>query len=132
MRNTLERATDCSLVLMDESLSSTSAVEASYIAGEVIIGLSMIGCRCIFATHLHDLAQRVGELNQHPSARARIDNLVATLKDGEGDRRSYKIVRMCPDGLSHARSIAEKYGVTLESIMKARGWAKHEVIDRGQ
>lgn len=132
LRNTLERATDCSLVLMDESLSSTSAVEASHIAGEVIIGLSMIGCRCIFATHLHDLAQRVGELNQHPSARARIDNLVATLKDGEGDRRSYKIVRMCPDGLSHARSIAEKYGVTLESIMKARGWAKHEVIDRGQ
>jgi len=121
LRNTLERATDCSLVLMDETLSSTSAIEASYIAGEVIIGLSLIGCRCIFATHLHDLAQRVGELNQHPSAKARIDNLVATLKDGESDQRSYKIVRMCPDGLSHARSIAEKYGVTLESIMETRG-----------
>jgi DNA mismatch repair ATPase MutS len=29
LRNTLERATDCSLVLMDETLSSTSAIEAS-------------------------------------------------------------------------------------------------------
>jgi DNA mismatch repair ATPase MutS len=132
LRNTLEKATDCSLVLMDETLSSTSALEASYIAGEVIIGLSMIGCRCIFATHLHDLAQRVGELNRHPSARARIDNLVATLKDRESDQRSYKIVRTRPDGLSHARSIAEKYGVTLDSITKTRNRTGDEVISSGQ
>lgn len=120
LRRTLEKATEYSLVPMDETLSSTSALEAGYIAGEVIIGLSLIGCRGLFATHLHDLAQRVDTLNAHPAVKAKIDNLVATLKSGEGEVRSYRIERMKPDGMSYARSIARKYGVTLEQILEMR------------
>lgn len=104
-----------SLVLLDESFSSTGAYEASAIAGEVISGLSLVGCRVIFSTHLHELAARTSELNSRCKADggAAIDNLVAEL---DGDRRSFKIVRKSPDGKSHASDIANKYGISFDSI----------------
>lgn len=112
-----------SLVLLDESFSSTGAFEASAIAGEVISGLSLVGCRVIFSTHLHELASRTAELNKKCSAEggAAIDNLVAELN---GDRRSFKIVRKSPDGKSYAADIANKYGISFETI-KERLKCKH-------
>ncbi len=112
----LDIITEHSLVLMDETLSSTSAIEATYIAAEVIVGLSLIGCRCIFATHLHDLSQMVDELNEKSPNGSRIDNLVAQLDDRDNNTRSYKILRTKPDGLSYAKNIAEQYGITLDRI----------------
>ncbi|MBP5270838.1 MAG: hypothetical protein ILO42_07775 [Clostridia bacterium] len=53
-----ERVTAHSLVLLDESLSSTGAYEASYIAAEVLSGFSMAGCRTLFSTHLHELSSK--------------------------------------------------------------------------
>jgi len=55
--------TDQSLVLLDESLSSTGSFEASYIAAEVLAGLSRAGCRAIFSTHLHELAAEFVSIN---------------------------------------------------------------------
>lgn len=117
LRQTLEAASQYSLVLMDEALSSTSAIEASYIASEVLIGFSIIGLRGIFATHLHDLAQKIDELNSNPDSRVKLDNLVATV-DSASNKRSFIISRTKPEGLSYAKSIAEKYGITLEQIKK--------------
>ncbi len=112
-------ATKHSLILMDETLSSTSAIEGTYIAGEVLTGLSLIGSRCIFATHLHDLTQQVEQINSQSQVKAKLDNLVVMV-DSETGERNYKVVRMTPDGLSHAKNIAEKYGITLEYIKKMR------------
>ena len=105
-----------SLVLLDESLSSTGAFEASYIAAEVLLGFSKVGCRTVFSTHLHTLAARVDELNRDAAAfgGARIDTLVAKIE--EGGRRSFKILRMKPDGKSYAKDIADKYGLSFEKI----------------
>ena len=107
-----------SLVLLDESLSSTGAFEASYIAAEVLLGFSKVGCRTIFSTHLHTLAARVDELNRDAAAfgGAKIDTLVAKIE--AGGIRSFKIIRMKPDGKSYARDIAGKYGLTYEEIVK--------------
>ena len=44
-----------------------------------------------------------------------IDTLVAGIEEG---KRSFKIVRAKPDGKSYARDIAEKYGLSYESIVK--------------
>ena len=106
-----------SLVLLDESLSSTGSFEASYIAAEVLAGLSRMGCRCLFSTHLHELASEIDEINERTSAEggARIDTLVAGIEDG---KRSFKIFRQKPDGKSYARDIADKYGLSYESIVK--------------
>ncbi len=107
-----------SLVLLDESLSSTGSYEASYIAAEVLAGLAQAGCRCLFSTHLHELAGEIDRINAD-SARAggvQIDTLVAGIM-GEG-KRSFRIVRQKPDGKSYARDIAERYGLTYATILK--------------
>ena len=110
-----ENVTKRSLVLLDESLSSTGSFEASYIASEVIAGLASVGCRCLFSTHLHELASGIDEINEKARAAggSAVDTLVAGIEEG---RRSFKIVRAKPDGKSYARDIAEKYGLSYDMI----------------
>ncbi len=105
-----------SLVLLDESLSSTGSFEASYIAAEVLAGLSRVGCRTLFSTHLHELAAQIDEINARtaPEGGVIIDTLVAGIAEG---KRSFKIYRQKPDGKSYARDIADKYGLSYESIV---------------
>ena len=116
LREIFEVITPSSLVLMDESFSSTGAYEASYIAAEVLGALSYVGCRCIFSTHLHQLAAELDAINEKAARTggAPIDTLVAGMETGQ---RSFKILRKKPDGKSYARDIAEKYGITYESII---------------
>ena len=116
LRDIFHDVTKNSLVLLDESLSSTGSYEASYIAGEVLAGFSRIGCRCLFSTHLHELAAEIDNINARtaPDGGTRIDSLVAGIEDG---KRSFKIYRMKPDGKSYARDIADKYGLSYETIV---------------
>jgi DNA mismatch repair ATPase MutS len=109
--------TDESLVLLDESLSSTGSYEASYIAAEVLAGLSRAHCRCIFSTHLHELAAEIPAISERTAAEggSPIDTLVAGIEEG---KRSFKIHRAKPDGKSYARDIAGKYGLTYEEILQ--------------
>jgi len=106
-----------SLVLLDESLSSTGSFEASYIAAEVLAGLAQARCRCLFSTHLHELAAEIDRINTESAARGgvRIDTLVAGIEEG---KRSFRIIRAKPDGKSYARDIAERYGLTYTSIIE--------------
>ncbi len=114
----LDVISDRSLVLLDETLSSTGSFEASYIAAEVLSGLSMAKCRCIFSTHLHELANEIDAINARtaPAGGAPIDTLVAGIEE-EG-RRSFRIWRTKPDGKSYARDIAVKYGLTYDNILQ--------------
>ena len=112
--------TKYSIVLLDESFSSTGSYEGSYIAAEVLSGISMVGCRCLFATHLHELAAEIDRINSESLAKggAKIDTLIAGIEEG---KRSFKIYRAKPDGKSYARDIAERYGLTYENILKKIG-----------
>jgi len=116
LREIFENVTADSLVLLDESLSSTGSFEASYIASEVLAGFSRVGCRCLFSTHLHELAAEIDNINARtlPEGGVRIDTLVAGIEEG---KRSFKIVRAKPDGKSYARDIADKYGLSYENIV---------------
>ena len=109
--------TPYSLVLLDESLSSTGSYEGSYIAAEVLSGLAIVGCRCLFATHLHELAAEIDRINEQSKKNGGvlINTLVAGIEEG---RRSFKIYRAKPDGKSYARDIAERYGLTYDSILR--------------
>ncbi len=115
-----DSVTEHSLVLLDESFSSTGSYEGSYIASEVLSGLSMAGCRCLFATHLHELAAEIDRINAESMAKGgvKIDTLVAGIEEG---KRSFKIFRAKPDGKSYARDIALRYGLTYENILKKIG-----------
>ena len=112
----LGQLSDTDMLLMDESFSSTSGLEAGYIASEVLTGIGVIGCCGLFVTHIHDLPMKIAEYNNYPGNRSKIDNLVAQMENKEGGVRSYRISRTTPDGLSYARDIASRYGLNLEEI----------------
>ena len=105
------------MILLDESLSSTGAYEASYLASEVLAAFAALGVRGIFSTHLHELAASVAEINERSEAAGgvKIDTLVAGIEDGA---RSFRIYRMKPDGKSYARDIADKYGLSFENLTR--------------
>lgn len=116
LKEIFDSATSDSMMLLDESLSSTGAYEASYIASEILTGFAAMRIRGIFSTHLHELAARVPEINERSreSGGISIDTLVAGMEEGE---RSFKIHRAKPDGKSYARDIADKYGLSFENLM---------------
>ena len=105
------------MILLDESLSSTGAYEASYIASEILTAFAVRRCRGIFSTHLHELAAGIADVNSRSVSLGgvKIDTLVAGIDEG---RRSFKIKRAKPDGKSYARDIADKYGLSFEQLMK--------------
>lgn len=105
-----------SLVLLDESFSSTGSYEASYIASEVLTGFSIVGCRCLFSTHLHELSAQLDEINKKCAEQGgvAVDTLVAGINGAE---RSFEITRAKPDGKSYARDIADKFGLSYDKIM---------------
>ena len=116
LREIFDAVDEHGLILLDESLSSTGAYEASYIASEILTAFAVLGCRGIFSTHLHELAHSLPEINERSAERGgvKIDTLVAGIEEG---KRSFKIHRMKPDGKSYAKDIADKYGLSFESLV---------------
>jgi len=120
LREIFDEVTEDSLILLDESLSSTGAYEATYIASEILTAFAAMSVRGIFSTHLHDLAASVPEINRKSREAGGIllDTLVAGIEEG---RRSFKIIRAKPDGKSYAKDIADKYGLSYESLIAKVG-----------
>ena len=55
--------TDQSLLLMNESIQSTTPKECIEIASELVRIFAIIGARGVFATHLTDIAHMCDEIN---------------------------------------------------------------------
>jgi DNA mismatch repair ATPase MutS len=126
LREIFDAVSEDSMVLLDESLSSTGAYEATYIASEILTSFAVMRVRGIFSTHLHDLAAGVPAINQKSSELGgiQIDTLVAGIEEG---KRSFKIIRAKPDGKSYAKDIADKYGLSFDTIIaKAKSGGKSE------
>ena len=119
LREIFDLATPDSIILLDESLSSTGAYEATYIASEILTAFAAMRCRGIFSTHLHELAAGITEINARSAecGGIKLDTLVAGMEEGQ---RSFKIYRAKPDGKSYARDIADKYGLSFEELMSKR------------
>ncbi len=117
LREIFDAADSDSMILLDESLSSTGAYEAAYIASEILTAFATMRCRGIFSTHLHELAASTDKISARSveGGGVALDTLVAGIEEG---KRSFKIIRAKPDGKSYARDIAAKYGLTFEELMK--------------
>ena len=116
-------ASERSLILMNESLASTSPGESLYLAEDVVRGLRLLGARAVFATHLHELGERVDAINREVEGASRLVSMVAGIEsndagdDGIGEvRRTYRIRPGPPVGLSYARDVARRYGISFEDI----------------
>ena len=105
-----------SLYLLNESFSTTSFEEGDYIAKDSVRALLKNSVRTIYNTHMHKLGADIDELNSEDTE-AKASSLRAINEEG---RRSFKVEIAPPNGLSYARDIAEKYGVTYEQLMEKR------------
>lgn len=109
------QATQKSVLLLNESFSTTSFSEGLYIAKDVVKVLRRLGARVIFNTHMHELAMSIDEINAL-DGKTKVDSLIMGIQDGQ---RSYKVHCAPPDGRSYAKDIAEKYGVSYEQLMES-------------
>lgn len=117
MKEIFQKLTPHSLVLLDETFSGTSSYEGSYLAADTVGALAALGTHAIYCTHMHELTARIPEINQNPKTRSRVDTLVAG--SGLGDIR-FSITRRPPDGKSYASRIAEKYGLSYDSLLHGK------------
>jgi hypothetical protein len=134
-----------SLILFNESFSSTSPAEALELSRDIVRLLREMGVRAVFATHLHELAAETNQLNATITGDSRIISMVASLiEDAPSSpdeasslderafsdftdhivRRSYKIIPSPPMKTSRARELAHKHGITfdqLHTLLRERG-----------
>lgn len=125
LREIFSRATRHSLLLLNESLASTSATESYFLARDVVSCLRMLGARALFVTHLHELAAACESINSEVDGDSRVQSLVSTVEEGEGGlRRTYRVIPAPPRGQSYTREIARQYGISFEqlrALLKERG-----------
>jgi DNA mismatch repair ATPase MutS len=118
-----ESVTRHSLVLLNESLSSTSGGESLYLAQDVVRVLRMLGSRAVYATHLHGLAASAAELNRDTEGDSRVLSMVALIEaDPDAGEQSlikptFKVVPGPPEGHSYAIDLACRYGISKEQLI---------------
>lgn len=125
-------ATECSLIMLNESLANTSPNESLFLARDIVRVLRLLGVRSIFTTHLHELAGEAPELNSENGSSVQIVSLVSQVSTdplsgdtmNEHAERTFKIIPSQPTGFSYAGEIASRYGIDYEGlvrILKERG-----------
>ena len=112
-RELFSQATGRSLLLLNETFSTTSFEEGYYIARDAVKALLTKGVRTIYNTHMHKLGEDAKALTRE-STGAGAASLIMRTEDG---KRSFKVALAKPEGSSYARDIAEKYGVTYEMLV---------------
>ncbi|WP_162909606.1 MutS-related protein [Aggregatilinea lenta] len=117
-----ERATRYSLILLNESLATTSPGEGLYLARDLVRALRLLGARAVYATHLHELAADLETLNGSTPGDSAAASLVARVVEnpaGQGGvRQTYRIEPGPPIGKSYAREIAARYGISFEQLRR--------------
>ena len=108
-----DMATERSAMLLNESLATTSVTEGLFIAKDVVSAMRYLGARAIFNTHMHDLARSCDEINESVEGKSKAASLVTGVHDGE---RSFKVSLLPPQGVSYAKDIALKYGVSFKQM----------------
>jgi DNA mismatch repair protein MutS len=105
----LEQATSESLLVMNESFTSTTVGDQLFIGRRMLRQILDLGLTCVIVTFLDELA----------SFDLAIVSMMAGVDPNDFARRTFEIVRRPPDGLAYALAIAEKHRLTYPRL-KAR------------
>ena len=128
LRDVLATVTRQSLFLSSETFSSTGAAEAAYLLADVIRALQKLGCRAVFSTHLHELADTVERDGAFEAGETRVANLVALFEaeggngaegPGVAGKPTYRVVRTRPRGRSYAETVARGLGIQYEQLVES-------------
>lgn len=105
----MQVATERSVLIMNESFSSTTLEDARWVGERVlgqVIDRDMI---CLCVTFIDELAS-LGES---------VVSMMSTVDPSDPARRTFQVVRKPADGLAYAIALAEKHGISYEQL-KAR------------
>jgi DNA mismatch repair ATPase MutS len=102
----LQQATEHSILIMNESFTSTTLADALFIGTAVLTRVIEMDPLCVYVTFVDELA----------SLSATTVSMVATVLPDNPATRTYKVVRKPADGRAYAAALAEKYGLTAESL----------------
>lgn len=108
-----------SLILLNETYSTTSATDGIYLAKDLIRIVKECGAMLVYNTHLHELGLAVDELNTY-DGKSKTVSIVMEIID---NRNTFRVLRDKPNVSSYAKNVALQYGVTYEQMkaLKEKG-----------
>ena len=106
LREILERATPNSILIMNESFTSTTLQDAQFVGTRVLRKIIDRDIVCVCVTFVDELA----------SLSEATVSLMSTVSPLDATSRTFKVVRKPADGLAYALAIAEKHGVGYERL----------------
>jgi hypothetical protein len=102
----LAEATADSVIVMNESFTSTTLHDALYLGTQVLNRIIAADVLCVCVTFVDELAS-LGDSTL---------SMVAAIDPADPASRTFQIVRRQADGLAYAAAIAAKYGLTYQSL----------------
>ncbi|MGP7995987.1 MAG: MutS-related protein [Streptosporangiaceae bacterium] len=102
----LRQAGTSSVLVMNESFTSTTLHDALFLGTEVMRRVTDLGPVCVYVTFVDELAS----LSQATVS------MVAKIVPGQPAERPFKVVRRPADGLAYAAAMAAKYGLSYERV----------------
>jgi DNA mismatch repair protein MutS len=104
----LQQATSESLLIMNESFSSTTLDDSLLLGTAVMKQIIAKDLLCLYVTFVDELAS-LGET---------VVSMVGSVVPGNPAERTFRFVRRPAEGLAYAAAIAEKYGLTYAALQR--------------
>lgn len=107
LKELLEKATNESIVIINEIFGSTTYMDALSLGKRMMTALEKLDAPALVVTFLDELATHG----------PKTVSMMSTVDEDDPARRTFKIVRKPPDGLAYAIYLAKKHGVTYDQVI---------------
>lgn len=108
LRGDLSNATPDSLLILNETFSSTTAHDALFLSRMVLEQIADLDAICACVTFLDELS----------TMNSKTVSMVSTVDPMDPATRTHRVLRRPADGRAYARAIADKYGLGFDHLVR--------------